>query len=207
MAGQFNAGRGITRTLRIPTGDGATGSVTVSHSYISGFQLDLEDTFHLSIGNATDVVLSLHLHNYTNHNFAKNITSAAPNSGTVDFSASGNPQFAWTNSQISSVNLYLSGTSTLIWNGTTTLNEVDTLDSSALTLNSGVSLWADLAQAYDTSTLTLNSVTLLQDASKHPSFTALDHSVISITNTVATSRTTVYRVGAGRVVIRGGSGW
>ncbi len=205
--GQFNAGTGITRTLRIPTGNATTGSVTISNSNVVGFQLDLQDTFNLSIGNANDVIVSLHLHNYTNENFSRNITSTVATSGTVDFSTSRNPQFTWSNSQISSVNLYLSGTSNLVWNGTTTLNEVNTLDSSSLTLNSGVSLWADLAQSYDTSTLTLNSVTLLQDSLKHPSFTAMDNSVIKINNTVATSRTTVYRVSSGRFVITGGSGW
>jgi hypothetical protein len=203
--GQFSAGNGISRTLNIPTSDTTTGSVSISNSNISGFQLDLQRTFNLSIGNANGVVLSLHLNNYTNNNYTNSITSAT--AGTADFSASGNPKFTWTNSQISSVNLYLTGTSNLVWNGTTTLNEVNTLDSSSLTLNSGVSLWADLAQSYNTSTMTLNAVTLLQDPSKHPSFTALDNSVIRINNTVATSQTTVYRVGFGQVVITGGSGW
>ncbi len=206
-SGEFNAGTGITRKLSLPTSNTTTGSVTISNSDVDGFQLDLQDNFNLTIGNASGVVLSLHLNNYTNSNFTSSITSAAPTSGAADFSASGNPKFTWTNSQIASVNLYLSGTSNLVWNGATIMNEVNTFDSSSLTLNANVSLWADLAQTYSTSALTLNSVTLLQDSSTHPSFTAMDNSVININNTVATSQTTVYRVGSGQVNIAGGSGW
>lgn len=206
-SGAFNAGNGITRTLSIPTSNTTTGSVVISNSSINGFQLDLEDTYNLTIAGSSGVVLALHLLNYTNANFAANITSGAPTSGVADFSASSNPKFTWNNSQITSVNLYLSGTSNLVWNGTTNMTEVNVQDTSALTLNSGVSLWADLAQTYNNATMTLNSVSLLQDSSKHPSFTAMDSSSININNTTATSQTTVYRVGSGQVNITGGSGW
>lgn len=209
LSGEFDAGSGITRTLSIPTSDTTTGSISISNANVDGFQLDLQNTFKLAIANANDVVLSLHLNNYVNNNFTSNITSAAlvTTSGSADFSASANPKFTWTNSQISSVNLYLTGTSNLTWNGTTTMNEVNTLGSSSLTLNPNVSLWADLAQSYNTSSMTLNSVTLLQNASKHPSFTAMDNSIITINNTAATSQSTRYQVGAGQVVANGGGVW
>lgn len=206
-SGEFNAGNGITRNVAIPTGAATTGTIAISNSNISGFQLDLQDTFNLSIGGASSVVLALHLNNYVNNNFTSNITSSATTSGMADFSASTNPKFSWTSSQIQSVNLYLAGTSNLVWNGTTNMTEVNALDTASLTLNSGVSLWADLAQTYNNATLTLNSTTLLQSASVHPSFTAMDSSTININNVIAPSQTTVYRVGSGQVTISGGSGW
>ncbi|RKP47588.1 hypothetical protein D7S89_15290 [Trinickia fusca] len=205
--GEFNAGNGVTRTISIPTGDTTTGSISLSNANINGFQLDLQDTYNLSIANANGVVLSLHLTDYVNNNFTSNITSTAPTSGTVDFSASSNPKFTWNNAQISMLNLYLDGASNLTWNGTTTMNEVNTLGSSSLTLNSNVSLWANLAQSYESSKMTLNSVTLLEDDSTHPSFTATDNSVITANNTVAPARTALYQTAPGQILINGGSGW
>lgn len=207
LNGEFAAGNGITRTLSIPTSGTTTGSISIANSNINGFQLDLQDKFNLSIAKATGVVLSLHLTDYVNNNFTSNITSAAPTSGTADFSASGNPTFRWDNSQISMLNLYLDGASNLTWNGTTTMNEVNTLGSSSLTLNTNVSLWANLAQTYETSKMTLNSVTLLEDDSTHPSFTAADNSIITANNTVATAHTALYQSDSGQVVVNGGSNW
>ncbi|HCU26149.1 MAG TPA: hypothetical protein DF383_14130 [Deltaproteobacteria bacterium] len=204
-SGEFAAGSGISRDISVKSAPGMAGSIHLANADISGFQLDLVGSASVSIAGGSEIVLALHLEDYVNSNFTSGITNVT--GGSVDFSASGNPKFQWTNSQISAVNLYLGGSSDVIWNGPTTFVEVNAMDSSRLTLNGGVKLWANLLETYNTALVVLNGVTLLEDEATFPSITAEDKSSITINNVAATANTQVYRVDSGKISINGGSGW
>ena len=100
--GQVVSGNNITRNFTFPTSASTTGSVVISNSSITGFQLDLVNSVILNITNGTSIVLALHLNNVGNAGSlitnASNITSSNSLTGTVDFSAYAGPKFNYTTS-------------------------------------------------------------------------------------------------------------
>lgn len=205
--GELASGDNLTRSFSFKSGAATTGTVAISASDVWGFQLDIEGNTDLSIEDGSEIVLALHLENAGTVTNNQNITSSAPQSGEVDFSGAGGPRFAFTNSRIAYINTYVFGaTSNVTFSGTVRVVEANVWDGAALTFQSGTTLLADLAQAYDTATLNLNGVTLAADYS-FPSITAEGDSHIYITDVNAIPGTRVYSVGDGKVDIQGGTGW
>jgi hypothetical protein len=181
------------------------GTINISKSIITGFQLDIIGNTKLIIDNGAELVLALHLQNVGTITVPQNITSMT--SGTIDFSASGGPSINFTNSVINYINIYVSGTSDVTFSGTIKVIEANVMDSAKLTFGSGTSIICDLLQAYDYSNLTLNGCTLITDGSTIPSITASGTSTIIMNNVNAITGTIVYAENSGRVTIYGGTGW
>ncbi|HQO22973.1 MAG TPA: hypothetical protein PLM72_07840, partial [Spirochaetota bacterium] len=158
----------------------------------------------LSVKDATDIVLALHLEDVGTVNVDKNITSDSLLTGNVEIDSL---KFNFTNSQITYINTYVSGsTSKVTFSGTVKVVEANVWDGATLTFGSNVTLLADLAQAYDTAILKLNGVKLAEDGS-FPSITAEGDSTVEITDVNAISSARIYSVGNGKVKITGGTGW
>ncbi len=206
--GELVSGDGITKDFTYKSSATGTGTISITDSDVWGYQLDLVGSTDLSITGGTGIVLALHLENTGSTLLTKSdsITSDTQTTGSIDFSSSSNPKFTWTTSQISYLNTYVSGTSNVTFSGINKVVECNVMDSATLTFESNTSLTADLAQSYDSSTLTLNGVTLISDDSV-PSFTAQGDSTINIKSVNAISGTVVYAAENGRVNITGGTGW
>jgi hypothetical protein len=181
--GELVSGSEITRSFNVATGTGTTGRVRIKDSTIVAFQLDLVNNVTVHVTGGTNLVLAIHLHNVGNS--TTQVTHRAPitsgdesASGTVDFSAYSNPKFVYTNTQISSFNVYLTGTSNVSFTGTLTVNEPDATDSSILTFGPGTSVYANLAMTHGRAQMIFNGSTLLDGDASFPSFTAEDQSVI-----------------------------
>lgn len=211
VKGELGTGPGVTRSFTFPTGAGTTGRVRISHSTVTGYQLDLLGDVAVTVSGATNVVLALHLRNVGNPAtpvlYRAPITSDHIASGAVDFSAQGNPKFLFTNSRISSFNVYLTGMSNVSFAGPLTVNEPDAADGSILTFGPGVSVYANLAMAHDAAHMIFNGSTLLDGDASFPSFTAEGESLIRLNGVRALPDVRVYAVGEGQVHIIGGSGW
>lgn len=209
--GEVTSGSGLTRSFTFPTGPGTTGHVNLANANVLGFQLDLLRDAALDITNGTNIVLAMHLDNVGNGATAvtnsSNITSGSSLSGAVDFSAYGNPKFTYHASQISSFNVYLTGTSNVSFTGTLDVTEPDAGGSSILTFGQGAKVYANLAMAHGTAQLIFNGSRLVDGAGSFPSFTALDQSVIKLNGVNPPADTQVQTVGQGQVQITGGSGW
>ena len=205
--GQLASGNNITRSFTYKSGPATTGSIKISSSDVWGFQLDIAGSTDLSVKDASDIVLALHLEDVGTVTVTDNITSDSFKTGVVDFSSNGASKFTFTNSQITYINTYVSGsTSNVTFSGTVKVVEANVWDGATLTFGSSVTLLADLAQAYDTSVLKLNGVKLAEDGS-FPSITAEGDSTVEITGVNAISSARIYSVGNGKVKISGGSGW
>jgi hypothetical protein len=200
------SGDGITKDFTYKSSATGTGTISITDSDVWGYQLDLIGSTNLSITGGTEIVLALHLADTGTATINTPITSTTATDGSLDFSSSSNPKFTWTNSQISYLNTYVSGTSNVTFSGINKVVECNVMDSATLTFESGTSLTADLAQSYDSSTLILNEVTLISDGSV-PSFTAQGESAIEIKNVNAITGTVVYAAENGKVTITGGTGW
>lgn len=209
--GEVSSGNGLLRSFTFHSGIGTTGHVDLANANIEGFQLDLVNKAAVDIASGTNIVLAMHLDNVGSRaaavTEASNITSPSLRSGALDFSAYGNPRFTYSSSQISSFNVYLTGSSNVSFTGTVDVIEPDAANSSILTFGPGVSVHANLAMARDTAQLILNGSTLVSGNGTSPSFTALDGSAIRLVSVAATPDTKVQSVGQGQVQITGGSGW
>ena len=204
--GELNSGDDITRDFEFSSGSGTKGKINIESSDVWGFQLDLEGNSDLEIKDGTDIVLAVHLADAGVKTISDNITSEIKQTGLMDF-GSDNPSLKYNSSQIRYINVYLSGiTSNVTFSGNVKVVEANVFDGAVLTFESGTTLLADLAQAYDTAVLNLNGVKLSADGSR-PSFTAEGDSVININAVSALSGTSVYSVENGKVIITGGSGW
>jgi len=202
--GQLASGNNITRNFIYKSGPATTGSIKISSSDVWGFQLDIAGSTDLSVKDATDIVLALHLEDVGTVNVDKNITSDSLLTGNVEIDSL---KFNFTNSQITYINTYVSGsTSKVTFSGTVKVVEANVWDGATLTFGSNVTLLADLAQAYDTAILKLNGVKLAEDGS-FPSITAEGDSTVEITDVNAISSARIYSVGNGKVKITGGTGW
>lgn len=210
-ANEVTSGSALTRSFTFPTGPTTVGHVNLANANIVGFQLDLLHDAALDITNGTNIVLAMHLDNVGNGATAvtngANITSASSLSGAVDFSASGNPKFTYHSSQISSFNVYLTGTSNVSFTGTVDVTEPEAAGSSILTFGQGATVHANLAMTRDSAQMILNGSVLADGVASFPSFTALDQSVIKLNAVNAPADTQVQSVGQGQVQITGGSGW
>jgi len=209
-SGQLVSGSAITRSFTFPTSAITTGTVNISNSTISGFQLDLVNNVILNVTNGTSIVLAMHLNNIGNSGApvtcAANITSNAATTSTLDFSAYAGPKFNYTTTQISSFNVYLTGTSTVSFTGIVNVTEPDAGDTSSLTFGAAASVEANLAMTHGSALMTFNGSALLESGST-PSFTAQDTSRINLNNVNATPGSKAYAVGQGQVHISGGTGW
>ena len=202
--GQLASGDNITRNFTYKSGASSTGTVKISSSDVWGFQLDIAGSTDLRVKDATDIVLALHLEDVGTVEVNDDITSDSLRTGNIIVSSL---KFAFTDSQITYINTYVSGTSSNVtFSGTVKVVEANVWDGATLTFGSSVTLLADLAQAYDTAVLKLNGVTLAEDGS-FPSITAEGDSTVEITGVNAISSTRIYSVGNGKVKISGGTGW
>ena len=202
--GQLASGSNITRTFTYKSGASSTGTIKVSSSDVWGFQLDIAGSTDLRVQDATDIVLALHLEDVGTVNVTDSITSDSLQSGNINLSSL---KFSFTDSQITYINTYVSGsTSNVTFSGTVKVVEANVWDGATLIFGSSVTLLADLAQAYDTAVLKLNGVTLAEDGS-FPSITAEGDSTVEITGVDAISSARIYSVGNGKVKISGGTGW
>jgi|GEM_PF-657425 hypothetical protein len=204
--GELTTGSGLSRAFTIATGPTTTGRVTLDGASVVGYQLDLNDSVSVQVQNATNMVLALHLSNVS-QTFAADLTSPSLASGSVDFSAQGGPTFAFADSKVWSLNLYLSGNCQMTFNGATRFTEPNVSDTSVLTLGASTSLDANLAQTYDSGQMILNGTRLLEEGGVFPSLTAMGSSSIRMTGVDATPNTRVYANGQGQVVINGGRNW
>lgn len=208
--GQLVSGSGITRSFTFPTSATTTGTVNIVNSTIGGFQLDLVNNVILNVTNGTSIVLAMHLNNVGNSGSqvtsAANITSISAATGSLDFSAYSGPKFNYTTTQISSFNVYLTGTSNVSFTGTVNVTEPDVGDTGSLTFGAAASVNANLAMTHGSGLMTFNGSTLLETGST-PSFTAQDTSRINLNSVNATSGSKAYAVGQGQVHISGGIGW
>ena len=204
LDGQLASGSNITRTFTYKSGASSTGTVKISSSDVWGFQLDIAGSTDLRVQDATDIVLALHLEDVGTVNVTDSITSDSLQSGNINLSSL---KFSFTDSQITYINTYVSGsTSNVTFSGTVKVVEANVWDGATLTFGSSVTLLADLAQAYDTAVLKLNGVTLAEDGS-FPSITAEGDSTVEITGVDAIPSARIYSVGNGKVKISGGTGW
>jgi hypothetical protein len=203
--GQLTSGDNISTSFSYKSSASTSGSVSVSSSNVWGYQLDISEKTNLSITEGTGIVLALHLKNTGTVNIPDNITSVQ--SGSLDFSATGNPRFTWNTSQIEHLNTYVSGVSDVTFSGTNSVIECNVWDSAKLTFGSKTSLIADLAQSYDNAVLNLVGVTLAKNGETNPSFTAQGSSTINISNVNEIAGTALYAVEKGTIVVSGGSGW
>ncbi len=205
ISGELAAGGVTARAFAFPTGSG-TGNVSVVNSTITGFQADLSDQVSLTVSGAVGLIPGIHLNNVSK-TVGGNLTSSLLSTGSIDFTDKGGPALIYKNSQVPSLNVYLTGTSNVSFTGTLDMTEPYAQDESVLTLGSGVSLLADVAQTRDSAKLILNGTTLLERNGQYPSFTAFDDSTITLNNVNATPSTQVYTEGDGKVRINGGTGW
>ncbi|HOF35103.1 MAG TPA: hypothetical protein PK624_14150 [Spirochaetota bacterium] len=204
LDGQLASGSNITRTFTYKSGAASTGTVKISSSDVWGFQLDIAGSTDLRVKDATDIVLALHLEDVGDVTINDNITSDSLQTGNINVSSL---KFSFTDSQITYINTYVSGsTSSVTFSGTVKVVEANVWDGATLTFGANVTLLADLAQAYDTAVLKLNGVTLAEDGS-FPSITAEDESTVEITGVDAIPSARIYSVGNGKVKISGGTGW
>ncbi len=202
--GQLASGSNITRTFTYKSGAASTGTVKISSSDVWGFQLDIAGSTDLRVKDATDIVLALHLEDVGTVEVNDDITSDSLQTGNIIVSSL---KFTFTDSQITYINTYVSGsTSNVTFSGTLKVVEANVWDGATLTFGANVTLLADLAQAYDTAVLKLNSVTLAEDGS-FPSITAEGDSTVEITGVDAIPSARIYSVGNGKVKISGGTGW
>ena len=202
--GQLASGNNITRNFTYKSGPATTGTIKISSSDVWGFQLDIAESTELAVKDATDIVLALHLEDVGTVTVTDNITSDSLKSGSIIVDSL---KFIFTNSQITYINTYVSGsTSNVTFSGTVKVVEANVWDGATLKFDSNVTLLADLAQAYDTAVLKLNGVKLAEDGS-FPSITAEGDSTVEITGVNAISSARIYSVGNGKVKISGGSGW
>jgi hypothetical protein len=104
--GQLASGNNITRNFIYKSGPATTGSIKISSSDVWGFQLDIAGSTDLSVKDATDIVLALHLEDVGTVNVDKNITSDSLLTGNVEIDSL---KFNFTNSQITYINTYVSG--------------------------------------------------------------------------------------------------
>ena len=208
--GQLVSGTGITRSFTFPTSATTTGAINIVNSTIGGFQLDLVNSVILNVTNGTSIVLAMHLNNVGNSGSqvtsAANITSNSAATGSLDFSAYSGPKFNYTITQISSFNVYLTGTSNVSFTGLVNVTEPDVGDTGSLTFGAAASVNANLAMTHGSGLMTLNGSTLIETGST-PSFTAKDTSRINLNSVNATSGSKAYAVGQGQVHISGGTGW
>ena len=209
-SGQLVSGSGITRSFTFPTSATTSGTVNIANSTIFGFQLDLVNNVILNVTNGTSIVLAMHLNNVgssvsqvTN---ATNITSSSAATGVLDFSAYAGPKFNYTTTQISSFNVYLTGTSNVSFTGIVNVTEPDVGDIASLTFGVSASVNANLAMTHGSGVMTFNGSTLLESGST-PSFTAQDTSRINLNSVNATAGSKAYAVGQGQVHISAGVGW
>lgn len=209
-SGQLVSGSGITRSFTFPTSATTSGTVNITNSTVSGFQLDLVNNVILNVTNGTSIVLAMHLNNVGNSGslvtIAANITSNAAATGTLDFSSYAGPKFNYTTTQISSFNVYLTGTSNVSFTGIVNVTEPDVGDSGSLTFGAAASVNANLAMTHGSGIMTFNGSSLIEIGST-PSFTAQDTSRINLNFVNATAGSKAYAVGQGQVHISGGSGW
>ncbi|MBP8084245.1 MAG: hypothetical protein KAZ87_13685 [Spirochaetes bacterium] len=204
LDGQLASGDNITRSFSYNSGTASTGTINISSSDVWGFQLDISGSTDLRVKDATDIVLALHLEDVGEVTVNDSITSESLQTGNINVSSL---KFSFTDSQITYINTYVSGsTSNVTFNGTVKVVEANVWDGATLTFGSNVTLLADLAQAYDTAVLKLNGVTLSENGS-FPSITAEGDSIVEINNVDAISSARIYSVGNGKVKISGGSGW
>ncbi|MBP9023562.1 MAG: hypothetical protein KBH06_10220 [Spirochaetes bacterium] len=202
--GQLASGDNITRNFTYKSGASSTGTVKISSSDVWGFQLDIAGSTDLRVKDATDIVLALHLEDVGTVEVNDDITSDSLQTGNIIVSSL---KFSFTDSQITYINTYVSGsTSNVTFSGTVKVVEANVWDGATLTFGANVTLLADLAQAYDTAVLKLNSVTLAEDGS-FPSITAEGDSTVEITGVDAIPSARIYSVGNGKVKISGGTGW
>ena len=208
--GQLVSGSGITRSFTFPTSATTTGTVNIVNSTIGGFQLDLVNNVILNVTNGTSIVLAMHLNNVGNSGTqvtsTANITSNSAATGTLDFSTYAGPKFNYTTTQISSFNVYLTGTSNVSFTGAVNVTEPDVGDTGSLTFGAAASVNANLAMTHGSGLMTLNGSTLIETGST-PSFTAQDTSRINLNSVNATAGSKAYAVGQGQVHISGGTGW
>ena len=209
-SGQLVSGSGITRSFTFPTSATTTGKVNIANSTIGGFQLDLVNNIILNVTNGTGIVLAMHLNNVGSSGSQVtsnvNITSNSAASGSLDFSAYAGPKFNFTTTQISSFNVYLTGTSNVSFTGVVNVTEPDVGDSGNLTFGATASVNANLAMTHGSGVMTFNGSTLIETGST-PSFTAQDASRINLNSVNATAGSKAYAVGQGQVHISGGTGW
>lgn len=205
-AGALVSGPSLTRTIDIPTSLATTGRVVLQNATVDGWQLDLEGDAQLAIEGGDAIVLALHLED-TALTVTDAITGPQPTSGTLDFSASNGPRFAWTSTRIDSVNVYAEGACALTFTGATLVNEPSAGDLSRLVFGPSTAHAANLAIAYDSADVTFDHVRLIEEEEVAPSFTARDNAVLRLDGVAATPRTRATAEGGGQVRISGGSGW
>lgn len=200
---KLESGDGISRSFKFNSSKTTTGYIEIVDSDVWGFQLDLMGPSNLKIEGGTEIVLALHLESIGSSAVNNTITSDTQQTGSFTL---GSLYFDYTNSQISYINVYLGGDSNVTFTGKNKVVECNVFDKATLTFKSDTELIADLAQAYDQSTLTLDGVKLISDDS-HPSITAMDDATVNINNVTAIAGTKVYAVGNGTVNITGGDNW
>jgi hypothetical protein len=200
-------GPDLTRSYSLPNGSG-TGTLTLAGADVVGWQIDLEGSAEVRVADAGDVVLAIHVEDAVFDQAGASITSAAPADGAVDFGP-GRPRFVFESSVVSSLNLYAEGACALSFAGPLHVTEPSVGGTSKLGFGAAVTLEANLAMTFDQGEMTLDGTKLVDDAEGglYPSFTAADGSRIHLVGVDATAHARAATVGAGRIVIEGGSGW
>lgn len=206
--GELVVGEGQARTLAVPTGPTTSGTLELAGADVYGWQIDLENDSSVNVAGGEEIVLALHLTDVS-ATVTDDVTTDGPSTGMLDFSDQGGPRFAYTDSTIASFNVYAAGASQIAFTGRVDVTEPNAEGTSRVLFGPGTTMYANLAQTYESAQMTFDGVKLAIDGDdgSSPSFTADDASTITIVDVVAIDGTYLGAVGGGRVLVQGGSHW
>lgn len=210
----LKAGESIyqTQNLKVVTGKDAQGAIEtavldLNQSAVIGWQLDASDRASVTFARAEGIVLAPHLKGTFSRTITEGITGDARD-GAFDFSKNGGPRFAYSESDIEMINLYLDGNVTLDFTGATIVNEANVGGNGKLTLGPKATLYADLGEAYEKGQMILNGTRLVaDDPENNPSITADDEAIIRLIGVKVATPAHVFALDKGQVFIKGGGPW